>query len=114
MQQMATMSTEMIDFTKWTSLFTFDVVGELAFGKAFGLLDSGADTIGLAHWVYLIISTRAMLGWTWLQAAAIRCGFVRRLLNAGYLKKVNLSIDQDPRWPLEKVCHVLKMTYKRY
>lgn len=36
---------EGIDMTMWFNLMTFDVIGELAFGKTFGGLDSGIMTI---------------------------------------------------------------------
>ena len=94
-----------IDMADWLQFFTFDVVGELAFGKNFGLLESGQDSSRLVCWVYIILSSKAALGWTWLRGIATRFRFVRWILNRSYLQRVHKRIEQDPRYPLELVQH---------
>jgi hypothetical protein len=41
-----------INFTKYTSMFAFDVVGELAYGEQLGLLENDEDKMGLMKMIF--------------------------------------------------------------
>ncbi|KAK5313971.1 hypothetical protein LTR70_007339 [Exophiala xenobiotica] len=62
-----------INTSLWTSALAFDVVGELAFGTSFGMLDSESDVMGLCENTSQILATMANLGHYPGQAGAVRC-----------------------------------------
>jgi cytochrome P450 len=43
---------EVIDFSKYTNMFAFDVVGELAYGEDLGLLETDRDERGLIKTIF--------------------------------------------------------------
>jgi hypothetical protein len=45
-------SGKVINFTKYTSMFAFDVVGELAYGEQLGLLKNDEDKMGLMKMIF--------------------------------------------------------------
>lgn len=45
-------SGKIINFTKYTSMFAFDVVGELAYGEQLGLLADDQDKMGLMKMIF--------------------------------------------------------------
>lgn len=100
MEKMSASSGSRIDLAEWTQFFAFDVVGELAFGKEWGLLDAGKDHDGLLHWVYMLLSTTATLGWTWKTHKLARLGLVRWILNNQLFSRVGKTLEC---WPMPEV-----------
>ncbi|KAL4963585.1 cytochrome P450 [Aspergillus stella-maris] len=48
-----------VDIRKWFNMYSFDVMGDLSFGKGFGSLESGEE-----HWVMkLLMETQDYIGW---------------------------------------------------
>src|ERR1700710_798635 len=45
--QMSNMSGQPIDFSLWFNYYAFDVMGDLAFGKSFGMLRTGTTHFAL-------------------------------------------------------------------
>ncbi|KAL1604872.1 hypothetical protein SLS60_004412 [Paraconiothyrium brasiliense] len=91
-----------VDLAEWTQFFAFDVVGELAFGKNFGLLDAGRDHEGLIEWVYLLLTSQASLGWFWRDGDPSKYRLFRNMLNKGYLKTAGKVLGCWPRPEVEK------------
>ncbi|PLB36896.1 cytochrome P450 [Aspergillus candidus] len=62
---LASMNGQPVDWRKWSNLYSFDVMGDLAFGKGFGSMEAGEE-----HWVVsTIIGTMDSFGLflpTWL------------------------------------------------
>jgi Cytochrome P450 len=52
LQRMHQHSGKIINFTKYTSMFAFDVVGELAYGEQIGLLANDEDKMGLMRLIF--------------------------------------------------------------
>lgn len=92
-----------IDFAEWTQFFAFDVVGELAFSKNWGLLEAGKDESNVMSLVFSSLSSKAILGWTPIFGDATRFWIVRKILNSGYLRKINKIMDEWPKPGLLKV-----------
>lgn len=103
MQKMAESAGDRIDFGMWTQFLAFDVLGELAFGKEWGLLKSGKDYDGLLHWVYLQLATTATLGWTWGTHKLTLFPPVRWLLNNQLFHRVKEDLNC---WPIPEVMKV--------
>lgn len=94
---------QVVDMTAWTQYFAFDVVGELAFGKDFGLLDAGTDFNKLCHGAYLYMTTTSMVGWEWMQSLNLIFPWWHWLLNRSFLKRVRTSMNTHPGPPFGKV-----------
>ncbi|KAL4794206.1 cytochrome P450 [Aspergillus venezuelensis] len=48
-----------VDIRKWFNMYSFDVMGDLSFGRGFGSLESGEE-----HWVMkLLMETQDYIGW---------------------------------------------------
>ena len=101
--QMIAHEGEIIDMADWAQYFAFDVVGELAFGRAFGFLQHGRDFNGLLDAVYCYVTATAALGFTWNKAQASYYRLVQWVLNNSYLKRLGKSVHCNPRIPLENV-----------
>lgn len=93
-----------IDLAEWIQFFAFDVVGELAFSKNWGLLKAGKDEENVMHLVFSSLSSKAVLGWTPMYGDATRFWIVRKILNSGYLRNINKVMDAWPTLALRKVC----------
>jgi cytochrome P450 len=52
LQRMHQHAGKVINFTKYTSMFAFDVVGELAYGEHLGLLANDEDKMGLMRMIF--------------------------------------------------------------
>ena len=78
-----------VNVTKWFNLYSFDVMGRLAFGKDYGMLDSGEK-----HWALQLLSDgMAPLGLnfpTWLFRMLTSVPF----LSAGYHKFVKFCTEE--------------------
>lgn len=88
---------EILDLSLWTQLFSHDVIGELAFGQNWGLLESGHDQEDLMELVYMTLSSTAALGWTPMHGKSSLFSPVRYFLNSGYLAKIGKKLHT---WPL--------------
>ncbi|KAF2787652.1 cytochrome P450 family protein [Melanomma pulvis-pyrius CBS 109.77] len=95
-QQMRSLRGESTNMTKWTQLFAFDIIGELAFGDWFGGLDAAKDNHQLGHWVFLTITAHASLGWTWLRAGSVFFFPVRLLMNRSLYARARVQITTFP------------------
>lgn len=42
---------DIIDFHKWLSYFTFDVISDLTYSKRHGFISDGEDVYGIIGWV---------------------------------------------------------------
>lgn len=93
---MRSLQGERIDMAEWTQYFAFDVLSELSFGDWFGNLDSASDKDELGHWVFLTLTGTAVLGWTWLQSAAIGFHPVQWLLNKSLYARAGTQITRNP------------------
>lgn len=40
-----------VDFPRWLSFFTFDVISDLTWGKPYDFISSGEDVLGMIGWV---------------------------------------------------------------
>ena len=108
-----------IDLTLWFNLMTFDVIGELAFGKVFGGLDAGRSSsrvsgevlisVGTEHfWVSTVLESmgQASLGDTLVRFPLI--GRIWVYFNPGWLKKMaegsarheNYTLNLIRKWVL--------------
>lgn len=78
-----------VDVTKWFNLYSFDVMGRLAFGKDYGMLDSGEK-----HWALELLSEGmeplALQPATWL--FRVLAGIPG--LAAGYYKFIKFCTDE--------------------
>lgn len=83
-----------IDMTKWLRLYGFDFMGEFAFGKDFGLVEAGADNIGVWSAIQRFLVAHDIVGHLpWL---GYRAAFIPGLVTAlAALRKFARKCVQD-------------------
>lgn len=67
LQRMHQHAGKVINFTKYTSMFAFDVVGELAYGEQLGLLANDEDKMGLMRLIFSGFYLMSNMGNFWGQ-----------------------------------------------
>lgn len=74
-------SGKVINFTKYTSMFAFDVVGELAYGEQLGLLKNDEDKMGLMKMIFDGFYLMSNMGNFWGQMAWINSAVTQKLMS---------------------------------
>jgi tryprostatin B 6-hydroxylase len=78
-----------VNVTKWFNLYSFDVMGRLAFGKDFSMLDSGER-----HWALKLLTDAMATGALQPPMWAFRVAVDIPFLTAGYHKFIQFCTDQ--------------------
>lgn len=66
---------EDVDMSTWTNAFAFDVVGELAYGEAFGHLQTETDVMDIRKGILTVFKLSANMGHYWGQGRLINNAF---------------------------------------
>lgn len=101
--QMRSRENQRVDLSSWTQFFAFDVVGELAFGKDFGLLTAGTDFDGLCDAAYVFMTCTSMTGWSWSKSISLIFPWWHWILNNAFLKRTGHRIHGSPGIAFGKV-----------
>ena len=80
LQRMHQHSGKTINFTKYTSMFAFDVVGELAYGQHLGLLANDEDKMGLMRMIFNGFYLMSNMGNLWGQMMWFNHGAIKFLM----------------------------------
>lgn len=98
-ERLRSMSDSSIDLTKWFNLMTFDIIGELAFGKSF----EGVSTGRTHSWVAAVMASmrEGSLADTFRRFPAL--GLLYMIFHPGWLVKLTKGASQNAAYAAKAI-----------